>query len=176
MRLGNGTVPGLSPAVTSSAAAVSTSTPSQPKQPRCDLGDELGEQRVQTFLLLVERHHAPAEHRERGLGCEGDRIGSRSRPQRGCRGSEMKARHAAEAFRRSSDPVKPRWRIWLSVVIFVERVLRLATTNALIASTLPSRVLPAPCARPDNAVRAASAVRRSVRRRRGFETTTWRWP
>jgi transposase-like protein len=35
--------------------------------------------------------------------------------------------------RSSSDAVKPRWRIWLSVLIVVERVLRLATTNALIA-------------------------------------------
>lgn len=38
----------------------------------------------------------------------------------------------------------------------VERAERLATTSALIASTLPSLALPAPCARPDSAARAAS--------------------
>jgi hypothetical protein len=42
------------------------------------------------------------------------------------------------------------------VLIRVARAERLATTNALIASTLPSLDLPAPCARPDRAARAAS--------------------
>ena len=44
----------------------------------------------------------------------------------------------------------------MSVPIFVERNEHLATTSALIASTLQSRLLPAPWALPDKAARAAS--------------------
>ena len=49
-----------------------------------------------------------------------------------------------------------RLRIWLRAWILAERADRLATTRALIASTLPSLVLPAPWARPERAARAAS--------------------
>ena len=42
------------------------------------------------------------------------------------------------------------------VLIRAERAGCSATTRALIASTLPSLDLPAPCARPDSAARAAS--------------------
>ena len=44
------------------------------------------------------------------------------------------------------------------VLILVSRAERLATTRALIASTLPSLALPAPWARPDRAARAASTA------------------
>lgn len=60
--------------------------------------------------------------------------------------------------RSSSGAVKPRWRIWLSDLILVDRADRFATTRARMASTLPSRVLPAPWALPDSAARAASTA------------------
>ena len=58
--------------------------------------------------------------------------------------------------RRSSGLVKLRCRIWLRVLMRTSRAERLVTTKALIASTFPSRVLAAPLAQPDWAVRAAS--------------------
>jgi hypothetical protein len=83
--------------------------------------------------------------------------------------------------RSSSAAVKPSWRIWLRVLILVDRALRLATPNALIASTLPSLDLPAPWARPDSAARAASIAsagsdlpvrRRACRLGRSTSTTS----
>lgn len=62
----------------------------------------------------------------------------------------------ARRSRRSSGPQNPRWRIWFSAAILASRAERRATTNARIASMLPSRLLGWPAARPDSAARAAS--------------------
>jgi hypothetical protein len=58
--------------------------------------------------------------------------------------------------RRSAGAVTTRLRTWLRPWSLAERADRLATTKALIASTLPSLVLAAPWARPERAARAAS--------------------
>jgi hypothetical protein len=47
--------------------------PVELEQLRCGIGDELGEQRVEACLLLVEGDHAPTEHGEGGLRGVADR-------------------------------------------------------------------------------------------------------
>ena len=64
--------------------------------------------------------------------------------------------NVSELFAQFVGAVKPRWRIWFKQRARAWRPERCATSNARIASTLPSAVFAIPDARPDSTARAAS--------------------
>jgi hypothetical protein len=134
---------GLSPAATSRGGRV---------DPHAVHGDEfggggdhqLGEQPVDLLAFGVEGQGPPPQGPQGGLGGIDDRVGARPGAHSGGLLGDQAAGNALQGLADLLGAVKPRWRIWLRVLILVERPDRLATTRARMASTLPSLVLAAP--------------------------------
>src|ERR687897_647925 len=151
-------LPGLSPAATNKVAAVSTPTPCTSSR----LGAVAATSGARSASMVASSSSRAKTRRPRMRMAVLVAVITGSPPARERSPAATPARWSRLAprirSRSSSGAVNPRWRIWLSDLILVERADRFATTSARMASTLPSRVLPAPWARPDSAARAASTA------------------
>src|ERR671918_704832 len=148
-------LPGLSPAATNKVAAVSTPTPCTSSR----LGAVAATSGARSASTVASSSSRAKTRRPRTRMAVLVAVVTGSPPARERSPAATPARWSRLTprirSRSSSGAVNPRWRIWLSDLILVERADRFATTSARIASTLPSRDLPAPWARPDSAARAA---------------------
>ena len=121
--------------------------------------DQRREDVVEAVDLLGEILRSAAQLAQARPGWRSQRS-RRAGSQRGQLGDQGVGGVPAKRARRSSGPVRTRARIWLIARVRSPRAERLATINARMASTVPSRPLGAPLALPDWAARAALTASR----------------